>query len=119
MVMCSIVRRIRCAQHNDVIYLVLMSSLLGYFCSQNIFNVRFFTLGLLLHMSSKKRVNISTISNEIPDPTNLEGGDDDTELSEGSKEPDSKSLPLLSEVMISCIQTTLGDYSLVSLWLIL
>ena len=56
---------------------------------------------------------------QIPDPNNLGGGRDDSEVFEGSE------LILLptklqpSEVMISCIQTTSVDCSLVSLWLIL
>ena len=48
---------------------------------------------------------------EIPDPINLEGGDDEEELSEGS----ANETPSL-EVMISCIQTTSGVCSLISLY---
>ena len=56
---------------------------------------------------------------EVANSNDLSDGCDDTELSEGSNEPDSKESAAVEEVMISCIQTTSGDCSLVSLWWIL
>ncbi|GMH52266.1 hypothetical protein TrST_g7432 [Triparma strigata] len=59
---------------------------------------------------------------EVPDPDNLLGGDDDTEVFEGSElDSAANEAPAggAEEEMISCIQTTSGGCLLVSLWLIL
>ena len=52
---------------------------------------------------------------EVANPNDLADGRDDTELSEGS-DSDSKESAAVVEAMISCIQTTSGDCSLISLW---
>ena len=45
---------------------------------------------------------------------NLEGGDDEEELNEGSESDSATTIPQPLEVMISCIQTTSGGCLLIS-----
>ncbi|GMH90361.1 hypothetical protein TrVE_jg12272 [Triparma verrucosa] len=68
---------------------------------------------------SKRTSEVLSNAIGIPDPSSLVGRDDEEKQSKALSWILLSSIPQLEEVMISCIQTTSGDCSLVSLWLIL
>ena len=73
---------------------------------------------LLRDMSKRTSEQLPNVL-EIANPNHLEGGDEEEDVFEGSKVDSAAVDTPATGGDISCIQTTSGDYSSGSLWLIL